>query len=437
MRIKRVLPVLILVVVAMLMVGFTGFGRFGVNEGLPAPDLGIPSVIVRDRTPEFSWTVVLSATEYEVQVRTETTTVSTEPVSTSNCGISTCTYEILTVLDYQDYSLWGRAKVFGVWTPYSQLSNFRIVKPVLKHPTGTIVDPTPRYVWVKEIDATSYQIQLVKGTSVIYSKVISSPTCGAANCLYTPPDVIGLGIYKWRLRVLADGVWGSWTNAQTFILKEDPSFFSDFNTHMDGWSATGGTWEIAAGKVLKTRGEATMTAFVYYTDANFENLRYQVKMVRAGTNCPACTTGIYIRGQVTPFSDSQYSWNKGYLFAYNNNGEIGVFKADSGWTTLQTWAYSPAVNPYGWNILRVDAIGSTLKFYVNNALVYSGTDTTHTIGKVGITMVQPGFAQDVLYVDWASASYRNPTTFLPIMDGGALEAEAILLDGGSPFLGSE
>jgi hypothetical protein len=54
-----------------------------------------------------------------------------------------------------------------------------------------------------------------------------------------------------------------------------------------------------------------------------------------------------------------------------------------------------------WNTLTVVASGSSLSFYINNTLVWSGTDTELTSGRVGIGMYSDSSAGNVLYVNYA------------------------------------
>jgi pectate lyase len=234
------------------------------------------------------------------------------------------------------------------------------------------------------------------------------------------------------VRTQADGTWWDWTDAQFFRLLEDPSFVSDFNSNMDGWSKVRGNWWIAAGRVLKTPGIPNALASIYYQDANFANLRYQVKMKRAAAGCTTCATGIIIRGGILPLGADEL-WNQGYLFVYSNAGRVGVYKFDGGVLyALLGWTDSAAVVPNGWNTLRVDAIGAGLEFYVNNTMVYCGTDTTYAVGKIGIAMYNDASPDNALFVDWAGASYRSPTTFLPAMD--MEELEDIYLGGGASLM---
>jgi hypothetical protein len=335
------------------------------------------------------------------------------------------------VLDYGSYIWRVRAMISGAWHPMSDWQSFNVVKPTLKEPAGAIVDATPRFVWTKESDTTDYQLQVLQGATTIYTKTMDSSVCGAVNCLINPTDVLPLGDYDWRVRTQADGTWWDWTDTQFFRVNEDPSFMSDFNTNMDGWKRVSGGWWVVGGKVLKTAGVTDSLASVYYTDANFANMRYMVKMKRPLAGCTTCATGIIIRGGILPLGAQDF-WNSGYVFLYSNAGKVEVIRFDSGMATvLLPWTdYPAAVNEGYWNTLRIDAIGSSLKYYVNNTLVFDGTDTTYTNGKIGIVMFKDASVGNVLYVDWASASYRNPTTFLPVME--MEELEEVDLDGGCP-----
>jgi hypothetical protein len=58
----------------------------------------------------------------------------------------------------------------------------------------------------------------------------------------------------------------------------------------------------------------------------------------------------------------------------------------------------------GWNVLKVTASGSQLKFYINNTLVWSGTDSSFGSGIVGIGMYRDATSGNLLYVDWAKLS---------------------------------
>ena len=436
MKSRKIMGVLAVLVIALFMLGST---RSQMNSVQP-DEVTIPIPIApvgneNDRTPVYTWTNEPAATQYQIQVKQGGTVIFYGTVDTSVCEITECAYEPPLLLDYGSYVWRVRALVSGSWEPMSTYQWFTVIKPVLKQPLGGIFDSTPSYVWLKEVDATRYQLRLQQGTSTIYTRIVTPSSCGPTNCRYTPTDVLPLGDYQWRVSVEVEGVWGDWTTGHNFRVNQDPSFVSDFNSNMDGWGVVEGDWWIAGSRVLKTEGATMKLSSVYYQESNFANLRYIVKMKRAAAGCSGCANGIIIRGGITPLTTDSY-WHHEYLFVYSNLGTVAVYRIDNGTTfvTLHPVTASPAVVPNGWNTLRVDAIGGSLKFYVNNQLVYSKIDTTYSIGKIGIAMYRDSTEGNLFFVDWASASYRNPIAFLPIMDGKEMEPEKMDLEGGIPLM---
>lgn len=111
-----------------------------------------------------------------------------------------------------------------------------------------------------------------------------------------------------------------------------------------------------------------------------------------------------MRGEPTSLSSGR-DWNSAYYFGYARNGYYDIWKCVSGsCTALQNWTYTSAIfKGSAWNILRVTASGSTLKFYINGTLVWTGTDTSLTTGHVGIDMYRDGTSTgNILYVDYAT-----------------------------------
>ena len=81
--------------------------------------------------------------------------------------------------------------------------------------------------------------------------------------------------------------------------------------------------------------------------------------------------------------------NEFYRFEITGDGRFMVEKAnaDGSWLQyLDNWkkADSIEIGKDAWNTLRVDAIGSELKYYVNNSLVYSMTDDFLAVGNIGL-----------------------------------------------------
>ena len=119
--------------------------------------------------------------------------------------------------------------------------------------------------------------------------------------------------------------------------------------------------------------------------------------------CNSCANTIFVRGTPDPLWD-QNRWNNGLLFQYTRNGNYSVWKYQSGkLVTLQNWTSSPAINPLdAWNTVRVVGNGSKLYLYMNGTLVWVGSDSSFSAGKVGIGMYSNGASNDRLLVDWAA-----------------------------------
>jgi hypothetical protein len=76
--------------------------------------------------------------------------------------------------------------------------------------------------------------------------------------------------------------------------------------------------------------------------------------------------------------------------------------AGSGWTALQSWTFTSAINQgNAWNTLRVVANGAILYLYFNGTLVWAGSDSSLSSGRAGIEIYSDGTVGDQLSVDWA------------------------------------
>ncbi|MCZ7549399.1 MAG: zinc-dependent metalloprotease [Anaerolineales bacterium] len=195
-------------------------------------------------------------------------------------------------------------------------------------------------------------------------------------------------------------------------------FNSTFNGSTAGWTAVAGTWTLFQKSQYRSAGVADGFASARHAGA-YGDLTYEVKMRRTGT-CPIvkCANYVTVRGAPNPL-DPTGRWNKEYKFAYSNLGSYAVFLVDGpAVTTLQDWTDSSAVVQGGWNQLKVVAVGSSFKFYINGKLVWTGSDPTLRTGQVGFGFYREAGA-GLLYVDWA----RLTTTATAEVDlGEAVEA---------------
>ena len=99
---------------------------------------------------------------------------------------------------------------------------------------------------------------------------------------------------------------------------------------------------------------------------------------------------------------------------------------------LKGWTSSPSIVKSDWNTLKIVANGSTLAFYINDILVWTGTDTSFTRGQAGLGMYR-GSGIERLSVDWATLDLIGPLTSLE--DIGPVEPgqRVLPMDPGAPY----
>ena len=174
---------------------------------------------------------------------------------------------------------------------------------------------------------------------------------------------------------------------------------SQFNGSAGNWETHSGPWAVDS-DYYRSTGAPGRAASASYA-GEFGDFDYQVETMRTG--CNNCGSGFTIRGVPLPLSSGDY-WARSYLFQYTRWGSYSVWKTVDGmYTPLQYWTYSPAIRSYdAWNTLRIVASGSSLQFYINGSLVWSGQDTQLTSGRVGLSMYKdPDTVNDLLSVNWA------------------------------------
>jgi len=88
--------------------------------------LFLPSGTTTDRTPKFKWSKVPGATHYSIQVWLGTTKVYTKTY-TYACATATCAKSPATILGFKNYKFRVRAKVNGVWQPWSKYKKFSVI----------------------------------------------------------------------------------------------------------------------------------------------------------------------------------------------------------------------------------------------------------------------------------------------------------------------
>ena len=181
-------------------------------------------------------------------------------------------------------------------------------------------------------------------------------------------------------------------------------FDSQFNDSATGWTSVAGNWGLTGNAWYMSYGVVSKWASANYP-ATFANFDFQAQLFRYG--CDYCANHLIVRGTANPLG-ADNDWYSYYIFQYNRYGQFSVWKRVAGgsYDALQIWSDTAAVNKYNaWNVLRVIASGGNLSFYINGVLVWAGTDSSLSSGRVGIGMYRaPDSSGDQLYVDWATLS---------------------------------
>ncbi len=192
-------------------------------------------------------------------------------------------------------------------------------------------------------------------------------------------------------------------------------FNSQFNGSKAGWARISGTasWGVTAWSMY-TNGTSGAWSSVYWKNNKFSNFDYSARVRRFDGSYWKSANYLAVRMGTGTLSEG--SWYPGYLFGYANNGTYSIWEAHSNgsWTPIQGYTTTSAIKIGDWNILRVVASGSTMKFYINGTLVKTISDSTRSQGYVGFEIYKYP-TSDGFYVDWAkltplAASYVNNDT---------------------------
>jgi hypothetical protein len=92
------------------------------------------------------------------------------------------------------------------------------IYPIPKSPSGVITAHSPKFSWTKVQGAKKYQIQVFKGSKVMYSKTVLAGTCSTDLCNTIPGTPLPTGEYQWRVRSLIGGTWQTYSPKKYFAI---------------------------------------------------------------------------------------------------------------------------------------------------------------------------------------------------------------------------
>ena len=358
-----------------------------ITEDKPIPVS--PTGTITQNPPTFVWTPVKSANAYTLWVKSTTTAFENTwylQLNSTLCPTgANCAFTPSSPLPDGEYAWKVRAcngSTCGTWsaelkfTLGSPTCNITLVEPV-----NVLSTNKPTFKWTYTGGCQYFYVWVSGPRSD--SKWLTKDPQGCLNntCSWTPDWTYPNGKYAWY-------VYGSpinrWFGPLNFEITTSPPNPGDFVAPpWTPWKYTTGVWYPIGSPGAEwyyTQGVPGAFSSAYYDLGEYTNLDYQVTLWRFG--CASCSHGIDVRG--VPGSPDG-GWLNAYQFQINRNGYLSVWRGmNDQWVALQNWVYSPAIRTGdNWNTLRVLALNSTLYYYINNTLVWSGSDATLTKGKVG------------------------------------------------------
>ncbi len=295
------------------------------------------------------------------------------------------------------------------------VANFRATAgvpgaPTLVSPSGNVVDETPEFRWLPVASATGYRLRVRKGTvdlpthALEYTSSAAGCSTGTGVCSVTPAAALTLGAHTFWIQAFNANGAGPWSAGGDFTIVPS-GFDSQFTGTTDPWQVHSGTWSNLWRRYFQTAGVDGTFSSVSYPE-NFADLDFRVRLRRSGSD-PSNATEILVRGNPVLVAENQ--WSQGYRFRIARDGFFSVYRGDV--TALQGWTATSAIHQGStWNELRVLAIGSSLSFYINDILVWTGSDASFASGRVGVGMFRgTGTRRNRLLVDSATLGVpENP-----------------------------
>ena len=154
------------------------------------------------------------------------------------------------------------------------------------------------------------------------------------------------------------------------------------------WTVSGGAY------VAQAPGENFLTA-VYTDSVARADVSISALCSRSGEM--GWAQGVALRASDDFDADGT---GRAYAFLFDGEGYYGVFWVDGDQgDALQGWSPSTAIRTNQLNTLAASAEGSNLFFYINNTLVWSGTDTRFSTGRVALLAYSDATAQPAYSFD--------------------------------------
>ncbi|GAP17218.1 S8 family peptidase [Levilinea saccharolytica] len=397
-------------------------GKFVKPTAVPTLYWPTGGIMTEYSAVEFGWSHVDLASKYKITVKKGTKTVFSKTVNTSDvCDplSGQCWYYGTKIFPTGSFTWTVKPASLAGSGPESAPGAFSTPNTLpaavgLISPNGNYNYWGPEFIWGYTAPPVGdkYKLEIWKGTSKIFTKTyLRTAICNPGGCSIPAPKTFLAGSYTYRVTPwnplgygpAADGAFNVAFNG----------FVSEFNGDHTGWlerRPSIGAWFQSSTDFYSWYGPNYSWASANH--ASFEgNLDYTAVMDRNGD--PYASNGIFIHG-----STNAKRWgglSSGYAFNYVNGGYYSIWRYASGAERpVVGWTYSSAINPTGYNTLRVTWVNGVMNFYINGTLLYSGTQNGIKSGVTGVhSFVMDWWDyNDYFYVDRAALS-------IPIGGAGA------------------
>jgi hypothetical protein len=370
--------------------------------------------------PAFSWRASTGATRYVMAIDTYTSSPSTALSHKPPIAIEGS-------FAWRVYAM----DAAGNASPWSAFQDVTIKPgtpsmPTLVSPANGLktVDYAIDLAWNAAAYGVSYNIQVSLYPSFVINGYTYNYYVSETSYTYTAPGIGSEKKYYWRVRAKnSAGIYGPWSASRSFTTL--PSFNSQFNSaeSLIGWYKHSGEWDMSGGYFSTFGLQNGFTSSISNLHS-FTDFTYEARMKMGYNDSDYYSSsyyGLIVRG--TPNYNYWNDWTNAYYFTINQyvddsgyrEGCYDIWRIVNGrWTRLTPYGSSwctGIIKINDWNTLKVTATGSSLKFYINDNLMWSGTSSSPMGDRLGMFTWYNGWdskgsytgRNTPTYVDWAVA----------------------------------
>ncbi len=288
-----------------------------------------------------------------------------------------------------------------------------------------VYDRTPLFAFTELPGATRYKIEVwnVYTGALIY-RFKGGANCEAGTCELLPLTALKVhditqtnGWYRWRVKAKIGGEWQTEYSTFGLFYVLSKGFVSTFTYNARKWLQVYGSWFVTDAGFLKTRGVANYYSSVVRKetfDSQYLFYAYEVKMKRK-ENINFGSNRLIVAGEPGEMT-TDFFWERGYEFAYWDDGEYGLIRRTDGVVAdyICSGIDSSLINEYGWNTITIWHNHPWITAWINGTRVcdyrYDSDPTYYRGGWVGI--MEFGLEKNAFLVDkakvWLSPGPPHP-----------------------------